>query len=325
MKKILAKVSILLILFFLFSVIFSAQVLASVKTVGEMELTYESPFFDPNIGWYPERQENRTFTIKNLGAKTQTVVIEPFNVQDTDNFSQQFFVFIKEGDNYHFGGGDTKTGKQFLETGRYVLSSIASGTTTTYDLNFKFKPESGNDWQDKSFSFDLRIGFQGEESVDVGGTVNSNTNNQTVSAGNDSWQVKEVVNQPKKVTYIFPVLGEFLSPSEASQKPIINNQAEKGQVKGKSCTPLKSYWWLGLISQFIVTFVYFKLIKGVKIFWWWSFPLGLSVISQLIHELYFNCECMTSGLCPWYWLFNLLILVPPAVATCWRKILNFIS
>ncbi|OGD63878.1 hypothetical protein A2160_01440 [Candidatus Beckwithbacteria bacterium RBG_13_42_9] len=85
-------------------------------------------------------------------------------------------------------------------------------------------------------------------------------------------------------------------------------------VEGAStCTDPYYPWWLPLVLQGLLTLVYFWFIwRQPEMKGWWFAPVILSLLSQLIHEI-LGCNCGTGRWCPWYWVFNLIILLITAL------------
>jgi hypothetical protein len=72
-----------------------------------------------------------------------------------------------------------------------------------------------------------------------------------------------------------------------------------------NCSAIYYYWWIPLIIQLALSFIYIWKRWRDKI-WWFVIGFG-GILSQIIHQI-LGCNCATGGLCPWYWLFNLIIL-----------------
>ena len=93
-----------------------------------------------------------------------------------------------------------------------------------------------------------------------------------------------------------------------------------GDVAGATSCSDKYYpWWLPLVFQGIISLLYYWII--------WAnrrelitllFPFALVVLSQIVHEV-LGCNCATGKFCPWYWVFNLLVFVIPALYYFYKK------
>ena len=132
-------------------------VLAGVdKLVVEFEKT---PLFS-EANFLPGHQIQRWTKITNNDIQSHKIIVEAINKVDPNNFSQQLNLIIKEGASTLYNNSL----KSFFETGEHELSNLAgNGGKTQYDFYVSFNPLSGNDYQEKTLSFDFLIGFQGDE------------------------------------------------------------------------------------------------------------------------------------------------------------------
>jgi len=131
-----------------------AQTPPADNLVVEFEKT---PLFD-EANFMPGEGVNRWIKVTNNSGSLQDIAIETINESDPDNFSSQLGLVIKEGITELYND----TLRSFFDAGETLLSSLANGATTQYDLTITFNSASGNPWQGKSLGFDILIGFQGE-------------------------------------------------------------------------------------------------------------------------------------------------------------------
>lgn len=107
--------------------------------------------------------------------------------------------------------------------------------------------------------------------------------------------------------FIETILG---TSTEASASPSASPTIDTaGEVAAAStCTDPYYPWWIPLVIQIVATALYYLIIRSRKErhALWWLIPAMFAVISQIVHEI-LGCNCGTDWLCPWYWVFNLII------------------
>lgn len=121
--------------------------------------------FDPNplfgsVNFVPGDTTTARIGVRNSSGVSKPVAIEAINVNDPDKFGDVLNLEIKEGSNSIF----SKSLTDFFKQGETYLSNLADNASTTYELIVTFKPDAGNDYQDKVLkNFDIIVGFQGEQ------------------------------------------------------------------------------------------------------------------------------------------------------------------
>lgn len=107
----------------------------------------------------------------------------------------------------------------------------------------------------------------------------------------------------------FSVLGAITGePLESTPTPA---GEELGAMFGAACSDPYYPWWLPLLAEAIILILYFWAIwKNSQQTYWILIPLIVAIIAQIIHEI-LRCNCATGKWCPWFWLFNLIILIIP--------------
>ena len=87
----------------------------------------------------------------------------PGNVPN-DDLSRALSIIIREKEGSDLYGGSTgeKTLFNFYQNGETYLSDIENGGNKVYEFEIGFPPEKENEWQGKTTTFDILIGFQGE-------------------------------------------------------------------------------------------------------------------------------------------------------------------
>ncbi len=79
------------------------------------------------------------------------------------------------------------------------------------------------------------------------------------------------------------------------------------EVEGAStCTDKYFPWWIILVLQALVSFVY--LWSRWKDKTWWVVIGIAAIVSQIAHEI-FGCNCATGVWCPRFWILNLIIIL----------------
>lgn len=301
----------------------SVLAVAVVETSGDLQVTYDSPLFEPTILWYPSLEKIRNFKVKNLGSETQTVYTQSTNELQTGNLASVFFTRFIQGGSNLYGGSDSKTMNQFFNDGQINLSDLSGGQEKQYDMAMKFWQGAGNQYQNKQVKFDLIVGFKGEDEqvvIEGGGTDDSGDGNGGDSNGGDGDGGDggiggATASSPAPVLNIsyFPAgRGEVAGEAtEASPQPSVEQATleDKPEVKGAAYSPWQSWWWLPLVFQFAITVFYYWLTRKKKIYLWWFFPMIISAISQLVHQFWWGGECADSVWCQRYWLLNLAILL----------------
>jgi hypothetical protein len=316
MKKIF-KISALFIFIFLS---FSSLALAADLTVdcdgsGCTIFPLNTPVFDEeNV--YP----GYTSPVYEITANNNSAEICPFSV-DFNNYSSLgdlgnvINVYVKEK-----GASSNLYSGKLSSSGYQALSNINAGGHKVYEFTCEMDTGADNNYQGKEAKFDVQMGFEcpsssplptptPKPSDDSGGkSPTSSTAGAGDDTGTQSW-----------VSYVFPAPGRFLGgilaaaeteekEPEPSPEPEVAGVTEgEPEVKGVSCTSWHYLWWLPLVAQWLLTFAYYYWLKDKKISAWWIIPLVLAALSQIIHEI-LGCECVESRWCPWYWLFNLIIL-----------------
>ncbi len=156
MNKFLKTVLIISIVFFSNFLLAKLAEAASDDLVVEFE---RSPLFE-EANFLPGDSVSRWIKVTNNTSETKRIATEAINVSDPDNLGDVLAFQIKEGEDLLFSG----TLSDFFEAGELFLSQLeGNGSQTQYDFIVTFFPEASENYQGKSLSFDILIGFQGEE------------------------------------------------------------------------------------------------------------------------------------------------------------------
>ena len=158
------------------------------KAASPLEVEFQNepqPLFY-EVNFLPNQSVTGWIKVTNKSGKVQKIVTEAVNypnqISSTD-LSQALMIVIKKGTKELYGGSaDPKILSAFyLDSGKpspeddeeIYLSDLENDETVQYDITISFPAEKGNEWQNKTTSFDLAIGFQGteEERTTTTGTI----------------------------------------------------------------------------------------------------------------------------------------------------------
>lgn len=134
------------------------------KTSGDLQVSYEESLFFSPVIWYPGLTVQKSFSVKNLGSSTQTVLIKADNTSQTGALASNLLFKVTEGGITKYGGNGDKTMKNFWDDGQINLSDINRDAATKYDITITLPSALDNDLQNTNAKFDLIIGFAGTNS-----------------------------------------------------------------------------------------------------------------------------------------------------------------
>jgi len=319
----LFKLTVLIVFLLAVFFIYKTGVLAAavVETNGDLQVTYDSPLFEPAILWYPSLEEIRNFKVENLGSKTQTVYTQATNTSQTGSLASVFFTKFMQGGNDLYGSGDSKTMDQFFNDGQINLSDLTNGQEKQYDMAIKFWQGAGNEYQGKQLKFDLIVGFEGEDEqvviegggTDVGSGDDDDGGGDDGVGGTDVSTALPAPSSPPTFAYapFAGVVGGEVAGETTEEEPDtpVKGVQNEPEVKGAVFNPWQPWWWFPLIIQLAAIVIYYWLLRKKKIYLWWFPPMIISAISQLAHQLWWGNECADTIWCQRYWLLNLGILL----------------
>ncbi|PIU34514.1 MAG: hypothetical protein COY72_01855 [Candidatus Nealsonbacteria bacterium CG_4_10_14_0_8_um_filter_35_10] len=107
----------------------------------------------------PGQGITRLVKVTNNSVQSQRIATEAINKNDPNRLGDVLNLEIKEGGARLYNDALSK----FFTAGEVYLSDLGPNSSTTYDFIVTFYSGAGNSFQGKSLSFDLLIGFQGEE------------------------------------------------------------------------------------------------------------------------------------------------------------------
>ena len=156
MKALTLKTNILVLALFAF-------VLPNISfaQVPRLEVTFTpNPLFS-EIGVMPGDSVSGTVLVENNSGESQTVITEAINVSDPNFFSDTMNLSITDDDSNVLFDSSNGTFFDFLTNGRVTLTNtLPDGDSITYTFTVEFFEETGNEYQNKEFGFDLCVGFE---------------------------------------------------------------------------------------------------------------------------------------------------------------------
>ncbi len=161
--KTLYKILITGILAVIFGLFAQSNALAVDNLVVQFQST---PLFDEG-NFNPGTSIDKWIKVTNNSGSAQNIAIEAINhpnpIPEYD-LSRALDIVIKQGSADLYGGTKgNKTLYDFYDAGEILLSSLASGATTQYNIVIIFPEDKIDEWQASTTRFDILIGFQGTE------------------------------------------------------------------------------------------------------------------------------------------------------------------
>ncbi len=226
--------AVYILLFF----VFVSPVSAVVKTSGFLEVTMDEPIFPSSIIWYPGLEETRSFIVRNKSGESKTVLIEATNESETNEMSKEYLFKVSENGTVLYGSSWGKTLKNFWDVGELNLGSVGSWEKKTYDIGVLLPTSVGNNFQNKSANFDLKIGFEGTtDQVTVSTTTSTSTS--VVNANILSNNLGIFFQEP-----------EVLGTTENINSGISTESSPLVKVLGAQAPWWQKYWWLVFLPFF---------------------------------------------------------------------------
>ena len=138
----------------------------SAQTPTRLDVTYTpDPLFSENDVKPGDDLSTREAKVENFTSETQTIIIEAVNEIDDTNFGSEIELVILENSLTVFSG----TLADFFAGGEITLSDLGPNSTTTYEFYIDVNHEAGNEHQNANISFDVVIGFLGDDGTGGGG------------------------------------------------------------------------------------------------------------------------------------------------------------
>lgn len=157
-----------------FLIIFTPPLLNQANAQNNLIVEFEqTPLFN-EVNFAPGDGVSRWIKVTNNSGQTQRIATEAINYpgfpnpdnMPIDDLSRVLLIIIRENGGNDLYGGSSPTGEKtlfnFYEDGEtYLNSDISTGGTKTYEFEIIFPAEKENEWQGKTTTFDILIGFQG--------------------------------------------------------------------------------------------------------------------------------------------------------------------
>ncbi len=133
---------------------------AGTAAAAPLEVVWsKTPLFSVS-NFAPGQSSEGSFEVKNDYAEAKEVYVEAVQAIDQDNLGSQMRIEIFDGDASIYN----KSFEEFLKAGPIPLSDVAPGLANDYKMKVTFLDKSDNDdYQGKSLSFDICVGFWGGE------------------------------------------------------------------------------------------------------------------------------------------------------------------
>lgn len=282
-------------------------------------------FFEENI--LPGYSVTRQITIINNDNDDDCpVILNTKNEQDNDNLASALFTVIKDGANDLYGvsdGSQASSNKDLDDVflaGDISLGTVAHNSSKVYEWTVTFDPLAGNEYQNTQTVFDFDLPFSC-------GTAPSPSSSPTASSSpgpggspGPGPSASPASPSPFSAGFGLPLFGGAGAVAGAAIEEVLLESplpsvegiiaSPSPQVKGEKteCLWWNYPWWLPLVIQALLTWIYYYWLKNKKVTAWWLPPVLMALLSQLIHEI-LGCWCTDSKWCPWYWLFNLIIFI----------------
>lgn len=190
----------------LFILIFCALLIplsvhARTDTVGNLQVTADSPLFSDSIMWSPGLTVSQTISIKNIGTVNHTAYIDSSNTSQTGNLADKLLFSVIHNTTELYGSTGTKSLVDFWNNGRLTVSMLVPSESTDVQLTVSMPIDADNSFQQSTASFDIRVGFVGSsDSVIV--DAKSATTPILISATPDGISLPAV-----PIEFSFDVLG----------------------------------------------------------------------------------------------------------------------
>ncbi|MFA5095305.1 MAG: fibronectin type III domain-containing protein [Candidatus Paceibacterota bacterium] len=155
MNKIFKKLIYLTIITAIFAS-FCGQANAEVPTVQ-----FETAPLFGEASFAPGASVSRFVILNNKTSVPHSVITRALNVVNDDGLGDVVHIKIKQGENILYND----TFSNFFNKSEVILSQVPAGESTTFDFVATFDNESGNEYQNKSMSFNLQVGFEGDETT----------------------------------------------------------------------------------------------------------------------------------------------------------------
>lgn len=282
--------------------------LAQTAAAASLDVVFEQEPLFSEANFLPGDAVQRYVQVTNNSGVALDIAVQSSDISDPDLLGDQIELVVKEGATELFSGSLT----DFFDVSAgpldaMFLSSLADGASTQYDFFATFKPETGNDYQEDSLSFDLTFGSIGESDNGGGGPVQTfggpgggglpkfipdfvppengevgGVNTTTPPGGPLAYNPP---SSPPAGTGVTSGSGAFVPAGEIGE---VGTTAEKGEVLGEETSEPegevceKLWWWfIGYIVYAVLLFLAYWMDRKKKSFWVYVLPVVLTIAAIL--------------------------------------------
>jgi len=261
-------------------------------------------FSETNV--YPGWSVTKIVSGVNHSGQEAAFAVEEKNLVSTGGLSDILLITIKKsgaGSNIY---EDNLT--NFQNYGYLTLSNVSNSGSQDYDFTVKMQESADNKYQGLTTTFNLNLGF---ELVPLpSSNPSSSPGSPPPGSPGPSPLPSPASPSPTASGVVAGAATEevLLESPLPSVEGIIASPPPQVQGEKTECLWWNYPWWLPLVIQALLTWIYYYWLKKKKVTVWWLPPVLIALLSQLIHEI-LGCWCTNSKWCPWYWLFNLIIFI----------------
>jgi len=252
----------------------------------------------------PDDIIQKTVTITNSETKSQKAAIKLYS--GASSALKEHLVLLVIGDSGLIAG--PKKLSEFYSTGAEVdLRTIGAQKSENFMFEIYVDRDMGNEFQGKTESFNLAIGFVGEEPPVINPTTTTETTQPSVNPiSGIVATVSRLFVQPTQPSN--PVLeqisGEVAGTTDenkSDQKEVKGSETQQSESGAKACP----WWWIVLILLVLslVLFVVYLATKGEPNLWW-IYPIIIGLVAYIAH-LMLEQNYEPTKYCDWFWALDL--------------------
>ncbi|MDP1845805.1 MAG: hypothetical protein Q8L09_03580 [Candidatus Moranbacteria bacterium] len=205
---------------------FSEKAEAKTVTDGNLAITYSDPLFAVTNA-VPGQTYFSDMTVENLGGADRKFQFELNIAASSSNLTERLFLKIYSldeiGKEYCEYGCLANEDIKSLDGGEFEIKTMPGNSTKNFRFALAFDPDAGNDFQNVSAGFDMKIGFEDEFQGVTGG---GGGGNGATAAGTAPTGF---------LTSLFSAVstGTTAGAETEGEMP----QGQEGEVKGEETTP----------------------------------------------------------------------------------------
>lgn len=308
----------ILLFFFLFVV--ASKVDAVTKTSANITVTLDEPLFSSSIIWYPTRSETKTVAVTNISGELQYLGQGARNVSTSPGANIAAVLDLEVSRQSDGNVLWTGTLQDLYDGGEIGLGTILPGETKTYIYTVAMRDVS-NEYQGKSTSFDLDIGYIGQAPTNTPtptntpapqpGSSNSGggggTSQSTSSPGGGTGEVLgEAQSNPfrslvRSVRSAFGI-AETDENTEADSQPTPTPEEPSENILGEQDDTCQNapWWWLVILIYGAIGVLFYGLGKRIE-----------RIVRILVHGLFTVAAIvlLVYALCNWVFAVILTAII----------------